>query len=148
MKSCPVPLSEQSLFWIRNHSPISSQVQVTLFHWHQAIFCMEKWEDELRQFQLMMFVIQGCTGGEYRSYSTFLASLDSRVVTKPQHKKQLEVMQPRRCSRWHCLSDEYWCTGGEVMPWWCMSWFKTPASSSGRRGEKPYFRFSPPAGIA
>ena len=28
------------------------------------------------------------------------------------------------------------------------SWFKAPASSSGRRGEKPYFRFSPPARIA
>ena len=28
------------------------------------------------------------------------------------------------------------------------SLFKAPARSSGRRGEKPYFRFSPPAGIA
>ena len=26
------------------------------------------------------------------------------------------------------------------------SWFKAPASSSGRRGEKPYLRFPPPAG--
>ena len=28
------------------------------------------------------------------------------------------------------------------------SWFKAPASSSKRRGKKPYFRFSPPAGIS
>ena len=60
-----------------------------------------------------------------------------------------EAWDARQCWEGTCGHGSHICAGrGVNAVVMRKSWFKAPASSSGRRGEKPYFRFSPPARIA